>query len=117
MGGWVPEVGTRDHRVGSMLLGYYDARGLLRYAGRVGTGLVGADHARLSTLFAQLQRAASPFGERVKVPGARFIEPTAVVEIEYRRWPGERLVQQAAFKGLRSDKDARQVVREIGLGQ
>jgi bifunctional non-homologous end joining protein LigD len=113
VGGWVPEVGTREHRVGAMLLGYHDAAGKLRYAGRVGTGLVGSDHAMLSAMFQRILSAKSPFAERVPVPGARFLEPVTVVEVEYRRWPWDGLVHQASYKGVREDKDPRAVVREV----
>jgi bifunctional non-homologous end joining protein LigD len=112
VGGWVPEVGTREHRVGAMLLGYFNGRGALRYAGRVGTGLVGRDHAMLSAMFRELTSAHSPFSEAVPVPGARFVDPKVVVEVEYRRWPAGGLVQQASYKGVRDDKQPAEVVRE-----
>ena len=35
-----------------------------------------------------------------------------VAEVEYRRWPEGGLMQQASFKGFRTDKDARDVVKE-----
>ena len=39
-------------------------------------------------------------------------EPVLVAEIEYRRWPTGGLIQQGAYKGLRIDKRAKDVVRE-----
>jgi ATP-dependent DNA ligase len=35
-----------------------------------------------------------------------------VAEVEYRRWPEGGLVQQAAFKGLRTDKSPDAIVKE-----
>lgn len=116
VGGWIPEVGA-PARIGSMLLGYYDAANRLRYAGRVGTGLVAADHAMLGAHFARRLTGSNPFAD-ADIPGRgiNFIRPEIVVEVEYRRWPDEGSVQHAAYKGLRLDKDPRQVVREQAAG-
>ena len=40
------------------------------------------------------------------------MNPVLVAEVEYRRWPEGGLVQQGAFKGLRPDKEAEDVVKE-----
>jgi bifunctional non-homologous end joining protein LigD len=116
--GWTRESTGLADRIGTMLLGYYGADGTLHYAGHVGTGLVGADHAPLVRQFEQLARPTNPFAE--KLPAARrggnkimFLEPRLVAEVEYRRWPEGGMVQQASFKGLRRDKSAKQVVKEV----
>ena len=51
-------------------------------------------------------RRASPFADRVPKAGALFVKPTLVAQIEYRRKGPEGILQQAAFKGLRTDKSA-----------
>ena len=118
IGGWTRESTGLADRIGTMLIGYYDADGKLHYAGHVGTGLVGADHPILVRQFEKLARPSNPFVE--KLPAARrggsrimFLEPKLVAEVEYRRWPEGGMVQQAAFKGLRRDKPAKQVVKEV----
>jgi len=113
IGGWVPEGGTRTDRIGSILLGQYDERGLLRFAGGVGTGFGDADHQRLTRLLKGLHRpGGSPFADPVpRRGGALFVVPELVAQIEYRRRPAG-IVQQGAFKGLRTDKGAREVTRE-----
>jgi bifunctional non-homologous end joining protein LigD len=120
VGGWVPqrgEKGPSGERVGSLLLGYYDCHGGgLHFAGAVGTGLSDATHAALVPLLRRRAQAGSPFVERDVTAGragARFVRPRLVAEVEYRRWPDGGLVQHAAFHGLRSDKDPRNVVREL----
>jgi bifunctional non-homologous end joining protein LigD len=43
---------------------------------------------------------------------ARFLKPVLVAEVALRGWTRDGLVRQGSFKGLRSDKPARAVVRE-----
>jgi bifunctional non-homologous end joining protein LigD len=112
VGGWVPEEGGRGDRIGSMLLGYYDASGALRYAGRVGTGLNDADHARLLPILRSRHRGTSPFSEKVPGTNVRFLAPEVVVEVEFRRWSEGGRLQHGAFKGVRFDKEPRRVVKE-----
>jgi len=82
----------------------------LKYAGRVGSGFTAEDHRRLSALLAEKERAVSPFAG--PVPAARYVTPQIVVDVEYRRWyPGGNL-QQTAYKGVRLDKPADEVIRE-----
>jgi bifunctional non-homologous end joining protein LigD len=121
LGGWTGEATGLPDRIGTMLIGYYDKQGKLHYAGHVGTGLSGSDHPVLVEQFRKLARASSPFVE--KLPSSRrggmkiqYLEPRLVAEVEYRRWPAEGLVQQASFKGLREDKHATEVVRELTSG-
>lgn len=118
VGGWVPEGGNNLSRIGSLLIGYYEpapapARGkVLRFAGGVGTGFNDRWHRTLSATLKPLTRAASPFVDPVPKRDAIYVEPMLVAEIEYRRWPAGGQVHQAAFKGLRTDKDPRKIVRE-----
>jgi bifunctional non-homologous end joining protein LigD len=116
VGGWVPEGNQDRGRVGALMLGYYEpqARGArrLRYAGSVGSGFNAEWHRRLVALLAATPRTDSPFADAVPKAGVRFVEPKLVTEVEYRRWPAGGMVQQAAFKGLRVDKDPQHVVDE-----
>ena len=112
VGGFVPEKSGRSQRVGALLLGYYDCSGKLQYVGGVGTGLDAEYHAQLFPMLANLKQSKSPFTQSVGRRDAIFVEPKIVVEIEYRRWPAGGQLHQGSFKGIRTDKSARQVVKE-----
>lgn len=119
VGGWLPGAGARRGRIGALLAGYHDAtpaearaRGepqRLVYAGRVGTGFTDADLARLEELLAPLRRPDSPFAGRQPPREAVFVEPRLVAEVEFLAWTRTRTLRASSFKGLRDDKDPREV--------
>ena len=49
---------------------------------------------------------------RAREGPAVFCEPELVCEVEFTEWTFEGTLRQPAFKGLRDDKDPREVVRE-----
>ena len=99
--------------VGSLLLGYYE-NGKLRYAGRTGTGFTQKVHKSLRAKLNQLAAKESPFAEvpRDMQRGVRWVKPELVAQVRFTTWTRDNLVRQAAFKGLREDKPAREVSRE-----
>ncbi|MCE5278111.1 MAG: non-homologous end-joining DNA ligase [Planctomycetaceae bacterium] len=113
IGGWEPRA-RQGAQIGSLLVGYHDQRGRLRFAGRVGTGFDARLHRDLTALFAKLQRKKTPFADPIdRGPApAVFLAPRLVAEIDYRRWPAGQRLQQASFLGLRDDKDPKEVVLE-----
>lgn len=110
IGGWTEEQHNAN-RIGALLLGYYDEDGLLHYAGRVGSGFSNEDHRLLLATLRPLERRVSPFTG--PVPAGHFVAPRLVVDVEYRRWFPGGLLQQTSFKGLRTDKPATDVIREV----
>jgi bifunctional non-homologous end joining protein LigD len=113
LGGWLPGEGRRERRIGALLVGVYDPDGAFRYAGRVGTGFNDAELDRLGKLLKPLKREDSPFIAGERPPrGAVFVEPELVAEIEFTEWTSAGVLRHPSYKGLREDKDAREVVRE-----
>lgn len=100
--------------VSSLLLGVYEGEEFV-YAGRAGTGL--SEHAmlELEKKFENRKRAASPFGIAPKAKSNEritWLEPELVAEIKFAEWTQEDLLRQASFKGLRTDKEPKDIRRE-----
>jgi bifunctional non-homologous end joining protein LigD len=112
IGGWTVERGGEGSAVGALQVGYYDCDGRLRYAGAVGSGFTRATLDDLGRRLAVVRADGSPFADRLPKRDVRWVVPELIAEIEFRRWPEGGMLQQAAFKGLRFDKDPRDVVKE-----
>jgi bifunctional non-homologous end joining protein LigD len=113
VGGFTP-LSSGGHGIGSLLLGYYSDSDLI-YAGRVGTGFTRKTHELLRDQLDVLRQAKPAFHD---VPAeakkdAIWVKPSTVIEARFAAWTSDNLVRQAAFLGLREDKDPKEVVREM----
>jgi bifunctional non-homologous end joining protein LigD len=120
--GWSEPEGRRPY-LGALLLGYYDPDGRLIYAGRVGSGI---DYAELERLWRRLQPLAtdrmpldtppprgSRFGSPLVLSRVHWVRPELVAEVKFLAWTEDNLLRQVVYEGLREDKPAREVRREM----
>jgi bifunctional non-homologous end joining protein LigD len=99
--------------LGSLLLGAHDQSGRLRYVGRVGTGMSLTALRELKQSLARLHTDTPPVYNPERGSGITWVEPRLVAEVEYGALTNEHMLRHAAFRGLRADKPASQVVLEI----
>ncbi len=112
IGGWLEGEGKRSGVPGSLLVGYYD-KGELVYAGKVGTGFTEVMLENLVKMMKPIERKTSAFERGSPPKAAHFVEPKLVGEFEFVEWTKSGQLRAPAFTGLRTDKPAQEVVREL----
>lgn len=99
--------------VGSLVVGYHDTTGVLRYAGRVGNGFDTDEARAMAEGLAAIVTPAPDLARRLtpaQRQGVRWIAPRLVVSVSYRGFTGDGLLRAASFKGPRDDE----IVSDVG---
>ena len=112
--GYVPST-TAKGTVGALLTGYFDG-GTLYYAGRVGTGYSSDQAQTLRAALDKIATAKPKLGNALPAgaeKGVRWAAPKLVCEVEYRGLSADKIIRQSAFKGLREDRSAEEIVLEV----
>jgi ATP-dependent DNA ligase len=113
VGGFTDPQGKRVG-LGALLVGYYDGDDLV-FAGKVGTGLDTQGLVQLRARLDALERPDAPFTVATGLPKLRvhWVEPQVVVQVGFMQWTGNSKLRHPRLIGLRDDKAAREVVREV----
>ena len=116
--GFTDPAGQR-HGFGALLLGYYDAEGGLRYAGRCGTGFSDARLAELRPRLEAIERRDLPIvlPKGVSKKGVHWTEPHFVAEVRYAEWTADGILRHPSFQGLREDKSPKEVTYPVPDGK
>ena len=113
IGGYTAPRGSRTE-FGALLAGYYEENGNLSYAGKVGTGFDRPTLERLGARLRELETDSCPFARVAPVPrGTRWVRPDLVAQIGFTEWTRDGRLRHPRYLGLRDDKPARDVVREL----
>jgi bifunctional non-homologous end joining protein LigD len=112
IGGWTDPAGSRE-AFGALLVGYFDEKGALHYAGKVGTGFDAATLRSLGAALARRERRTSPFtgGTPPKERGAHWVTPSLVAQVGFSEWTHDDRLRHPRFLGLRDDKSPRSIRR------
>jgi bifunctional non-homologous end joining protein LigD len=113
IGGYTDPQGSRSG-FGSLLLGTYDKDGKLQYAGNVGSGFDAATLREVKTKMDKLAADKSPFAPNREIDKkAHWLKPALVAEVSFGEWTHSGSIRHAVFKGLRKDKKADTIIREV----
>jgi len=111
VGGWK----TTGPAFRSLIVGAYRG-GKFVHAGTIGTGFNARNLPQLMAALKARGSSKRPFetpGQPKASRDVHWVEPTLVIEAEIASWTSDNLVRQASYKGLREDKNARDVVVEF----
>jgi bifunctional non-homologous end joining protein LigD len=115
IGGWAESDKARSFR--SLLFGAYNANGDFEWIGRSGGGYKEKEMPVILNNLKKLEQKKPPFINPVlDTKGAimHWVKPQLVANFEFAAWtPTGRIRKPATFLGFRSDKKAKDVVREI----
>ena len=108
-----------ERALGALFLGYRK-NGAIRYAGKVGTGFSMKSARDLLERFAGMT-AGQPVLTRAEATGlpagewrsVHWIEPTLLCEVAFTEWTEDGHIRHPSFQGLREDKDAGEVKKEM----
>jgi bifunctional non-homologous end joining protein LigD len=104
---------------GSLLLAVREGN-LWRYVGRAGTGFDQESLKSLHALLVPLITTSTPVAEKVPdQANTTWVEPKLVGEVKFTEWTSKGEMRHPVFLGLRTDKKAADVIREMskpGIG-
>lgn len=109
---------TGERALGALYLGYRK-RGVLKYAGKAGTGFSMKSARELAGRLAKIA-VLEPVLTREEATGlaarewrsVHWVKPTLLCEVAFTEWTKEGHIRHPSFQGLREDKNAKEVQQE-----
>jgi len=113
VGGFTDPQGSRAG-LGALLVGYFAPGDDFVFAGKVGTGFDTRMLLDLRTRLNALEIPTSPFTKATGLPraGVHWVRPKIVVQVAFIEWTVHGKLRHSRLLGIRTDKAARDVVRE-----
>jgi bifunctional non-homologous end joining protein LigD len=110
--GGYSQTGKRAATFSSLLLGYYDKKGRLVYAGHVGTGFDEKALSELKKRLDALRTGDSPFAGAPPLNAPTiWVKPRLVAEVRFAAWTKDGRLRVPVFMRLREDKAPGEVRR------
>jgi bifunctional non-homologous end joining protein LigD len=99
--------------LGALLVGYFEGDDFV-FAGKVGTGFDTKLLLELRGRLNALEIPTSPFTKATGLPrtGVHWVRPKIVVQVAFIEWTVNGKLRHSRLLGVRTDKSAREVVRE-----
>ncbi len=98
--------------IGALVLAVRDGK-TYRYAGKVGTGFSHASLDDLTKRLAKLAVKEPAVAGAPRMRDARWVRPELVCQVRFTEWTRDGSLRHPSFEGLREDKKAENVTREI----
>jgi len=100
---------------GSIILGINEGR-KLKFIGNCGTGFTDASLKELHEQFEKLKTDKCPFDEKPTLTGTKrkpvWIIPKLICNVKFLEWTQDKRLRNPVFMGLRTDKEANEVIKE-----
>ena len=109
--GYTPPKGMRNG-IGALLVGLREGKDL-RYAGKVGTGFSNATLKDLASRLGKITVSEPPVVNPPRMREAKWVKPELVAQVRFTEWTSDGSLRHPSFEGLRFDKAAREVHREV----
>ncbi len=111
IGGYTEPRGSREC-FGALVVGVYEGDAL-RFVGQVGTGFSDDELHRVHDLLQPLVTDTCPFGTEPETnEPPTWVRPEMVCEVKFAEWTSDGILRQPVYLGMRTDKNARDVIRE-----
>ena len=112
IGGYTEPKGSRNY-FGALLVGYFNKNKCM-YAGKVGTGFSQEILEMLGKKLQRIETKKCPFSNYEETTrGVHWVRPILVAEFEFAQWTNAGRLRVGRYKGLRNDKAAKDVVKEV----